>query len=144
MVVELSLDLTVLTSLRHIQGYGATLFLYQSQMLQVLICLKKEFTRVKLNKDASHRPNVSLLVPSLILQYDFRSPVLPCVDDQGVRLSLVCRSTEVYYLNIGRERFIPTTTVFGHMADRARVVAGVLVVATLLTAKDLPLILNLL
>jgi hypothetical protein len=65
--VKLSLDLLVTASLGHLKGDRVALLLDHRKMLDVFVGVKKEFTRVELNQDAGHRPDVTLLVPRLVL-----------------------------------------------------------------------------
>jgi len=53
-------------------------------MLQVLVCVKVEFACVELKKYARHRPNIRFFVPAVVLEDDFRRPVLSSVDYQSV------------------------------------------------------------
>ena len=93
--MELALKLIITASLSHAQWYGSTLFFDHGEMLQVFICVKKEFASVKLYKNAGHGPNITLLIPGVIFKYDLRCSILSCVNYEGVTFMFVRRPTKV-------------------------------------------------
>ena len=93
--MELTLQLVIAASLSHAQWYWSTLFLDHGKMLQILICVKKEFAGVKLYKNAGHGPNITLLIPGVIFKNDFRCSILSCVNYEGVTFMFVRCPTKV-------------------------------------------------
>ena len=97
--MELTLELVIAASLSHTQWYWSTLFLDHGEVLQVLISVKKEFAGVQLYENAGHRPYIALFIPCVIFEYDFWSPILSCVNDEGVSFVLIRRTAKVNDLN---------------------------------------------
>lgn len=108
--MQLSLDLVVSTALCHCEGNGPALLLDHCQVLQVLVCVEKELARIQLHQDASHGPNIGLLVPCEVLEDDFGRSVLPCVDYERVALMLICRPSKVDYLDLAADGLAPLAT----------------------------------
>ena len=138
--MKLSLDLLVAASLGHLKGNRVALLLNHGKMLKVLVGVKKEFTRVELDQDARHRPDVTLLVPRLILEDYFWSAVLASVNNQGVALMRVRGPTKVDNFNLSRIGLIPLSTLLALAGKVTRVIH----VATLLASINTALVLHLL
>jgi len=75
-------------------------------MLQVFISIEEELTCVELDEDASHGPQVALLVPRLVLQDHFWSAVLARVNDQRVPLVLVSGPAKIDDFDFARRRLV--------------------------------------
>lgn len=105
--MKLTLYLIVSTALSHAKRNRTALFLNHREVLQVFICVKKEFASVELYQDACHRPDVTLFIPRDVFKYDFRCSVLPGVDDQSVTLVRISCPTEVNDLDLTRGRLAP-------------------------------------
>ena len=111
-------------------------------MLQVLVSVKEELARVKLDHDTRHGPDVTFLVPSLVLEDNFGRAVLSSIDDSCVPLVLISCTSEVNYFDLATAHFVPLTTQL--LLALAREIARIIVVTALLTTINAPLILYLL
>ena len=100
--MKLAFDLVIATPLRHAKWDRPTLLLDHSEVLQVFVRVEKELPGVKLYEDAGHRPQVTLLIPGLVLEDDLGSAVLSSVDDQCVPLVRIGGASEVNYLDLAR------------------------------------------
>lgn len=111
-------------------------------MLKILVRVEEKFTRIELDQDAGHRPDVAFLIPSLVFEDYFRCAVLSSVDHSGVSLVLIGGTAEVNYFDLAAGHFVPLTTQL--LLALAREIARVVIVAALLAAIDTPLVLHLL
>ena len=89
--VQLSPNSFIATLLGHLKGNGSALFFNHGQMFNVVFIwgVKEKLTRVKLNQNASHRPNVTLFVPRSIFEDYLRRSILPRINYQRMSFILV-------------------------------------------------------
>lgn len=107
--VKLGSNLLVVTLFSHPERDWSTLLLDHSQVFVVLMSVEEEFTRVKLDKDASHRPNIRSFVPHKVLKDNLRRSILPRVNDQRVPLIVIGRPAKVDHLNLCVQWFEPNS-----------------------------------
>lgn len=98
---KLSFDTLISALFSHPIRDDTTLSLYHGQVLQVLMCVEKQLTCIKLHHDASHTPNIWRFVPHKTLKDHFRCSVLSRVDDQSVSLVIIRCPTKINYFNFG-------------------------------------------
>ena len=79
--MELVINLIIVTVLGHVEWYRAALFLDHGKMFNVLISVEEKFPSVKLDQYTGHRPDITLLVPNLILKNHLWSSILSGVDN---------------------------------------------------------------
>ena len=141
--MQLSLDIFIVTSLRHLQRNRPTLLFYHGQVLQVLISVEEQLTRVELYEDAGHGPNITFLIPRQVFQDDFRRAILSSIDNEGVSFMLICRTAKIDYLDFAGGRLRPSFASLSRSA-LAREVARVINLTAFLTTIYFSLILHLL
>jgi len=107
--VKLGSNLLVVTLFSHPERDWSTLLLDHSQVFVVLMSVEEEFTRVKLDKDARHRPNIRSFVPHKVLKDNLRRSILPRVNDQRVPLIVIGRPAKVDHLNLCVQWFEPNS-----------------------------------
>ena len=94
-LMELVINLIIVTVLGHVEWYWATLFFDHGKVFDVLISVEEKFPGVKLNQYTGHRPDVTLLVPYLIFEDNFGSSILSGIDNQGMSFMGVSGSTKI-------------------------------------------------
>ena len=99
-LVQLVINLRIITVLSHVEGDWATLLLDHSQVLYVLVSVEEKLPCVELDQDARHRPDITLLVPLLVFKDHLWGPVLARVDDEGMSLVRVGGPTKVNQLDL--------------------------------------------
>ena len=113
-------------------------------MFDVLISVEEKLSSVKLNQYAGHRPDITLLIPYLVLKNYLGSSVLSGIDNQGMSFVGVSGSAKINQLNLCRERSMPLSHSRLAAGVLAREVAGIIDVTASLRAIDTSLILHLL
>ena len=98
--MELVINLIIVTVLGHVERYRPTLFFDHGEMFDVLVSVEEKLPSVKLDQYTGHRPDITLLVPYLILKNHLGSSVLSGIDDQGMSFMGVSGSTKINELNL--------------------------------------------
>ena len=142
--MELVINLIIVTVLGHVKRYRSTLFFDHGKMFDVLVSVEEKLPSVKFNQYTGHRPDITLLVPDLILENHLGSSVLSGIDNEGMSFMWVSGSTEINELYLSWNWSMPLANTILITWVLARKIAWVINVTTSLRTIDAPLILYLL